>query len=175
MTRNAVTWEKRLCNKALSMLEQTKGSKQERKKDAMDRIEVSIICLTYNQEKYIRDTLDGFLIQQTNFNYEILVHDDVSTDGTVEILKEYQQKYPDKIRLILEEENQYSKGVDITKDICFPLVRGKYIAFCEGDDYWTKVSFRRSMILWRRIRRYLCAITMRWSMMKARIVLSLMC
>lgn len=137
MTRNAVTWEKRLCNKALSMLEQTKGSKQERKKDAMDRIEVSIICLTYNQEKYIRDTLDGFLIQQTNFNYEILVHDDVSTDGTVEILKEYQQKYPDKIRLILEEENQYSKGVDITKDICFPLVRGKYIAFCEGDDYWT--------------------------------------
>lgn len=103
----------------------------------MDGIEVSIICLTYNQEKYIRDTLDGFLIQQTNFSYEILVHDDVSTDGTVEILKEYQQKYPNKIRLILEEENQYSKGVDLTKDICFPLARGKYIAFCEGDDYWT--------------------------------------
>lgn len=102
----------------------------------MDGVEVSIICLTYNQEKYIRDTLDGFLIQETNFNYEILVHDDVSTDGTVEILKEYRKKYPDKIRLILEEENQYSQGVDITKDICFPLVRGKYIAFCEGDDYW---------------------------------------
>ncbi len=103
----------------------------------MDGIEVSIICLTYNQEKYIRDTLDGFLIQQTNFKYEILIHDDVSTDGTVEIIKEYQQKYPDIIRLILEEENQYSKGVDLTKDICFPLARGRYIAFCEGDDYWT--------------------------------------
>lgn len=103
----------------------------------MDGIEVSIICLTYNQEKYIRDALEGFLIQQTNFDYEILVHDDVSTDGTVEILKEYQKKYPDKIRLILEEENQYSKGVDLTKNICFPLVRGRYIAFCEGDDYWT--------------------------------------
>lgn len=108
-----------------------------KEKDAIDGIEVSIICLTYNQEKYIRDTLDGFLIQQTDFNYEILVHDDVSTDGTVDILKEYQQKYPDKIRLILEEENQYSKGIDLTKDICFPLVRGRYIAFCEGDDYWT--------------------------------------
>lgn len=106
----------------------------------MEEIAVSIICLTYNQEKYIRDTMDGFLIQKTNFNYEILVHDDASTDGTVEILKEYHQKYPDIIRLILEVENQYSKGVDLTKDICLPYVRGKYIAFCEGDDYWTYIG-----------------------------------
>lgn len=119
------------------MLQQSKESKKGKEKDNMDGIEVSIICVTYNQKKYIRDTLDGFLIQQTNFRYEILVHDDVSTDGTVEILKEYQQKYPDRIRLILEKENQYSKGIDITKDICFPQVRGRYIAYCEGDDYWT--------------------------------------
>lgn len=79
----------------------------------MDEIAVSIICITYNQAEYIRDALEGFLIQRTSFAYEILVHDDVSTDGTIDILKEYQKKYPDKIRLLLEEENQYSKGVDI--------------------------------------------------------------
>lgn len=102
----------------------------------MGEIEVSIICVTFNQVNYIKDALDGFLRQKTNYAYEILVHDDVSTDGTVDILKEYQKKYPEKIRLILEEENQYSKGVDITKDIMLPYVRGKYIAYCEGDDYW---------------------------------------
>lgn len=102
----------------------------------MSEIAVSIICLTYNQEKYIRDALDGFLKQQTDFAYEILIHDDVSTDGTVAILKEYQEKYPDRIRLILEEENQYSKGIDITKDIVLPYAKGRYTAICEGDDYW---------------------------------------
>lgn len=102
----------------------------------MDEIAVSIICITYNQAKYIRDALEGFLMQRTSFAYEILVHDDVSTDGTIDILKEYQKKYPDKIRLLLEEENQYSKGVDILNDICIPQARGKYIACCEGDDYW---------------------------------------
>lgn len=103
----------------------------------MREIEVSVICVTYNQADYIRDALEGFLMQKTNFAYEILVHDDVSTDGTVEILKEYRKKYPEKIKLILEEENQYSQGVDITKDIMLSHVRGKYIAYCEGDDYWT--------------------------------------
>ncbi|MCH5270281.1 MAG: glycosyltransferase family 2 protein [Lachnospiraceae bacterium] len=102
----------------------------------MAEIEVSILCVTFNHVNYIKDALDGFLRQKTDFAYEILVHDDVSTDGTVDILKEYQQKYPEKIRLILEEENQYSKGVDITKDIMLPYVRGKYTAYCEGDDYW---------------------------------------
>ncbi|MCH5270282.1 MAG: glycosyltransferase [Lachnospiraceae bacterium] len=102
----------------------------------MSEIEVSIICVTFNQADYIRDTLEGFLMQKTDFAYEILIHDDVSTDGTVEVLREYQQKYPDKIKLVLEVENQYSKGVDITKDIMLPYVRGRYIAYCEGDDYW---------------------------------------
>lgn len=102
----------------------------------MDGVAVSVICITYNQAEYIRDALEGFLIQKTSFAYEILIHDDVSTDGTREILKEYQEKYPDKIRLLLEDENQYSKGVDILNDICIPQARGKYIACCEGDDYW---------------------------------------
>lgn len=102
----------------------------------MDEIAVSVICITYNQAGYIRDALEGILMQRTSFSYEVLVHDDASTDGTDEILKEYQRKYPDKIRLFLEEENQYSKGVDITRDILVPHVRGKYMACCEGDDYW---------------------------------------
>lgn len=102
----------------------------------MDEIAVSVICITYNQAEYIQDALEGILMQRTSFAYEILVHDDASTDGTDKILKDYQRKYPDKIRLFLEDENQYSQGKDIIKDILCPHVRGKYIACCEGDDYW---------------------------------------
>lgn len=102
----------------------------------MSEIAVSVVCHTYNQRDYIRDALEGFLMQKTSFIYEILIHDDASTDGTREFLKEYQQRYPEKIRLILESENQYSKGIDIAKDIILPRARGKYTAFCEGDDYW---------------------------------------
>lgn len=102
----------------------------------MLEIAVSIICVTYNHEKYIRDALAGFLKQKTNFAYEILIHDDASTDGTIEILKEYKEKYPEIIHLLLEEENQYSKGTYITKNIILPCAKGKYVAFCEGDDYW---------------------------------------
>lgn len=102
----------------------------------MGEIAISVMCITYNQAEYIRDALEGILAQRTSFAFEILVHDDASTDGTDEILKEYQEKYPDKIRLFLEEENQYSKGADITRDFLLPHVRGKYMACCEGDDYW---------------------------------------
>lgn len=102
----------------------------------MEEISVSIICVVYNQAEYIKDVLDGLLRQKTDFAYEILVHDDASTDGTVEILQEYRRRYPKIIHLIPETENQYAKGVDIVKDIVLPHVRGKYIAYCEGDDYW---------------------------------------
>lgn len=102
----------------------------------MSKIAVSIICLTYNQEQYIKDALDGFLKQKTDFPFEILVHDDASTDGTAEILKDYQKRNPKMIRLILQEENKYSKGIDITKECALPYAKGKYVAICEGDDYW---------------------------------------
>lgn len=102
----------------------------------MCEIAVSIICLTYNQKNYIKDALEGFLMQKTNFVYEILIHDDASTDGTIEILNAYKQQYPEKIRLILEKENQYSRGVNITREIVLPQVKGKYVAYCEGDDFW---------------------------------------
>ncbi|MBR5176140.1 MAG: glycosyltransferase [Bacteroidales bacterium] len=103
----------------------------------MDWIKVSVICLAYNHAKYIRDTLDGFVTQETDFPFEVIVHDDASTDGTGEIIREYQAKYPDLIKPIFQKENQYSKGVLINKEFIFPLLRGDYIAFCEGDDYWT--------------------------------------
>lgn len=97
---------------------------------------VSICCITYNQENYIRDALEGFIAQDTNFKYEILIHDDNSTDKTKDIIKEYELKYPNLIKPIYQNENQYSKGKKITAEYNFPRVKGKYIAMCEGDDYW---------------------------------------
>ncbi|MBR4914630.1 MAG: glycosyltransferase [Clostridiales bacterium] len=102
----------------------------------MDEITVSIICVTYCHEKYLRKTLDGFLSQKTDFKFEILVHDDASGDDTPNIMREYEQKYPDIVRAVYQKENKYSKGVRITDEILLPMVRGKYMAFCEGDDYW---------------------------------------
>jgi glycosyltransferase involved in cell wall biosynthesis len=99
---------------------------------------VTIACITYNQENYVRQTLDGFLMQKVNFDYEIVIHDDASTDNTQAILKEYHEKHPDKIKLILRTENLYSIGV--TKIFYHQIVKhskAKYIATCEGDDYWT--------------------------------------
>ena len=96
---------------------------------------VSIVCITYNQEQYIRETLDGFLIQKASFPIEIIIHDDASTDKTPQILKEYAKK-DSRIKLILQKENQYSKGIRIWSNHCFPIAKGKYIALCEGDDYW---------------------------------------
>ncbi|MFC0876129.1 glycosyltransferase family 2 protein [Saccharicrinis sp. FJH2] len=98
---------------------------------------LSIICLTYNHEKYVRDALDGFLMQQTSFPIEIIVHDDASTDKTQEIIKEYYSKCPDVIKPILQKENQKSKGNGIVSKITYNAAKGKYIALCEGDDYWT--------------------------------------
>lgn len=97
---------------------------------------VSVICLTFNHEQYIRKCLDGFLSQKTDFNVQIIIHDDASTDNTVKILEEYKNKYPNLITLILEKENQYSiDPSNIQKKFC-DYIKGKYVAICEGDDYW---------------------------------------
>lgn len=100
-------------------------------------IKVSIICNTYNHEKYIEEALKSFLMQETNFNYEILVHDDASTDKTADIVRRYEKEYPDIVRPIYQRENQFSQGQSIDMKFQFPRVRGTYIAYCEGDDYWT--------------------------------------
>ena len=97
---------------------------------------VSICTTTYQHRRYIRQTLDSFLSQKTDFPFEILVHDDCSGDGTVEILEEYARRYPDVVCPVFEKENQYSKGVPINETFNFPRARGKYIALCEGDDFW---------------------------------------
>ena len=100
-------------------------------------IMVSIICNTYNHECYIRDALDGFISQKTNFNFEVLVHDDASTDNTANIIKEYESKYPDIIKPIYQTENQYSKKIPgLIGSLQYSRAKGKYIALCEGDDYW---------------------------------------
>lgn len=103
----------------------------------MQEIKVSVICNAYNHGPYIRDALEGFVSQKTYFNYEVLIHDDASTDNTADIIREYEKKYPELIKPIYQIENQYSKGVNITKTFHLPRLKGKYVALCEGDDYWT--------------------------------------
>lgn len=103
----------------------------------MDDIMVSVICMAYNHENYIRDALEGFVKQKTNFPFEVLVHDDASTDSTADIIREYQRKYPHIIKPIFQTENQYSKGVKTFNMYVRPRITGRYVALCEGDDYWT--------------------------------------
>ena len=97
---------------------------------------VTVQCLAYNHEKYIRDALDGFVSQKTDFRFEVIIHDDASTDKTADIIREYAEKY-DFIKPIFQTENQYRKGVWIAKEFIYPIAQGKYMAYCEGDDYWT--------------------------------------
>ena len=98
---------------------------------------VTIRCITYNHAPYIRQCLDGIVIQKTNFRFEAIVHDDASTDSTAAIIQEYAKKYPNIIKPILETENQYSKHDGSLRQIMDEHTYGKYIAYCEGDDYWT--------------------------------------
>ena len=97
---------------------------------------VSVVCTTYNHEKYIRQCLDGFVMQKTTFPIEIIVHDDASTDDTVRIVREYEEKHPNLFNNIYRTENWYSQGKNIWGYLFAQKARGKYIALCEGDDYW---------------------------------------
>lgn len=97
---------------------------------------VSINCLVYNHEPYLRECLDGFVMQKTTFPFEAIVHDDASTDRSAEIIREYAEKYPDIIKPIYEKANQYSKYDGSLNRIMDKACTAKYIAFCEGDDFW---------------------------------------
>lgn len=103
---------------------------------AIDKPLVSIKCLTYNHEKYIESALDSFLMQKTDFPFEVIVHDDASTDRTACIIREYEEKFPLIIKPIYETENQYSKHDGNLSKIVNSRIKGKYIAYCEGDDFW---------------------------------------
>ena len=102
----------------------------------MEDIKVSIVCNTYNQESYIEDALKGFLAQKTTFAYEVLVHDDASTDRTAEVVARYAELYPDIVKPLYEEVNQYTLGEPHNFAVQSARVQGDYVALCEGDDYW---------------------------------------
>jgi len=96
---------------------------------------VSICCITYNHGSYIEKTLEGFLNQDVDFDFEILIHDDASTDKTVEVIKKFEKKYPNLIKPIYSNVNIYSQGESAIKKL-LSIANGDYIAFCEGDDFW---------------------------------------
>lgn len=102
----------------------------------MDSPILSIICAAYNHEKTIAQTLDGFLNQKTKYQFEVIINDDASTDNTPTIIRKYEKEHPNIIKAIYQTENQYSRGCDFLKEILMPAAKGKYIAICEGDDYW---------------------------------------
>ncbi|MEZ9909391.1 glycosyltransferase [Vibrio sp. 10N.261.51.A3] len=102
----------------------------------IERVYVSVVCTTYNQDIYIRDAIDSFLAQETEFKFEIIIHDDLSKDSTRELLFEYQRKYPSIIKLILPEINQYSININMPFKNSLAVCEGEYVAICEGDDFW---------------------------------------
>lgn len=118
------------------------------REDTMTECKVSILCTAYNHEKYIADALEGFVTQQTDFPFEVLVSDDASTDKTADIIRDYAERYPDIIRPFLFEENQYGQGTDIYQSYFYPNARGEYIAMCEGDDYWTDPQKLQLQVDW---------------------------
>lgn len=100
------------------------------------KIAVSVICSTYNQCGYIEKAIKSIVSQKTTFPFELIIHDDASDDGTTAIIREYQEKYPSIIKAIVEVENTYSRGIDVFTSLIKNTAKGKYIALCEGDDFW---------------------------------------
>lgn len=104
-----------------------------------NEVKITICCLTYNHELYIKEAISSFIKQEIKFNFEILIFDDCSTDSTREIIENFQQCYPNLIRTLYPKENLFSKGRTTFYDLILEA-KGEYIAFCEGDDYWCSVK-----------------------------------
>ena len=98
---------------------------------------VTVILPTHNHAPFIAQAIESVLMQKTEFPFDILLHDDASTDGTADICRTYAARYPDKIKLIAQTENQYQKDRRIQSHILIPKVSAKYTAILDGDDYWT--------------------------------------
>ena len=103
------------------------------------KIKLTIFCLTYNHKQFIKDAVESFLAQKTAFKTRILIFDDLSTDGTTEILREYQKKYPEQIKLVVAPYNTYNHPdrEKILEEVYEKYLVGEYVAWCEGDDFWT--------------------------------------
>jgi glycosyltransferase involved in cell wall biosynthesis len=100
---------------------------------------ISVVCISYNHARYIEMAIQGFLLQETQYKYEIIIHDDASTDGTQDLILKWQSRYPELIRTVLQKENTFSKGAR-PFELLLKQAKGKYIAICEGDDYWLEPS-----------------------------------
>lgn len=100
-------------------------------------VKLSICSIAFNHREFIEECLEGFLDQVCDFRVEIILYDDASTDGTADIIRGYAERHPSIFRLFLQEENQYSKGVNPYFAYAFPAARGEYIAICDGDDFWS--------------------------------------
>ena len=126
---------------------------------------VAIKCLAYNHEPYIRECLEGFVMQQTNFRFVAIVHDDASTDKTADIIREYETKYPEIIKPIYETENQYSKhdgSLGRIMDAAIDATRAKYIALCEGDDTGRiHANYRSKWIILKDMKNVSCVLMLR--------------
>ena len=101
-----------------------------------EAVKVSIKCAVYNHNGYIRECLQSFVMQKTNFKFEVIVHDDASTDGSADIIREFADKYPDIIKPIFQDQNKYSTGISVLRSYIEPNCIGEYHALCEGDDRW---------------------------------------
>lgn len=130
------------------MIDRTQEDVMQRWPKEWDTPLVSIRCLAYNQEQYIVQTLEGFLMQETEYPFEIVIHDDASTDKTTDIIREYEQRFPKIIKPIYETENRYSKHDGSLSRMMRDACHGKYIAFCEGDDYWIDPSKLQTQVKW---------------------------
>ena len=108
-----------------------------RRFDEAERVTVSICTITFNHAAFIVQCIEAFLNQRCDFKVEIVIYDDASTDGTANILREYAEKFPTIIKPILSEQNLFSLGVNPYYAFVFPAACGKFIAICDGDDYWT--------------------------------------
>lgn len=115
----------------------------------MDKPFVSVKTITYNHEKFIAQCIEGIMMQKTNFAFEYIIGEDCSTDSTMEIVQEYARRYPDVIRIITAEKNVGAVENDNRTD---RACRGKYVAFCEGDDFWTDpYKLQKQVDFWRQI------------------------
>jgi len=117
---------------------------------------VSAICSAYNHESYIAEAIEGFLIQETDFPFEIIIHDDASTDKTADIIRKYETLYPKLIRAVYQTENRFSQGKR-NGEILYPMSKGKYVALCDGDDYWTDpLKLQKQVVFLKNNEDYVC-------------------